>query len=270
MIAVILLLLAFLMGVLYFYPANIASIEPVACTDEAKICPDGSYVGRTGLNCEFTECPAIQTEEGTTAKLDQKISSKEISITPLEVVSDSRCPSDVQCVWAGEISVKVLLEKGSVRSEVTLKPQVPFVFEKNKILLTAVTPENNSKEPLTKADYRFTFLVTPLTVDTTGSISGHVTMSPICPVERIPREPQCEPKPYSTSIHIREEGKQKIVKTIQSESSGAFSTNLSPGLYELEAVTANGAILPKCTKMIVLVKPAENSIINISCDTGIR
>ncbi len=28
-----------------------------ACTQEAKLCPDGSYVGRTGPNCEFTKCP---------------------------------------------------------------------------------------------------------------------------------------------------------------------------------------------------------------------
>lgn len=27
--------------------------EPVACTMDAKQCPDGSYVGRTGSNCEF-------------------------------------------------------------------------------------------------------------------------------------------------------------------------------------------------------------------------
>lgn len=30
---------------------------PVACTMEAKICPDGSAVGRTGPNCEFAACP---------------------------------------------------------------------------------------------------------------------------------------------------------------------------------------------------------------------
>ncbi len=28
-----------------------------ACTMEAKICPDGSSVGRTGPNCEFEKCP---------------------------------------------------------------------------------------------------------------------------------------------------------------------------------------------------------------------
>jgi hypothetical protein len=30
----------------------------IACTMEAKQCPDGSFVGRTGPNCEFEECPS--------------------------------------------------------------------------------------------------------------------------------------------------------------------------------------------------------------------
>lgn len=30
---------------------------PVACTMEAMMCPDGSYVGRTGPNCAFAQCP---------------------------------------------------------------------------------------------------------------------------------------------------------------------------------------------------------------------
>lgn len=31
--------------------------EQKACTQEAKQCPDGSYVGRIGPNCEFAPCP---------------------------------------------------------------------------------------------------------------------------------------------------------------------------------------------------------------------
>ncbi len=31
---------------------------PKACTQETRQCPDGSYVSRTGPNCEFAECPA--------------------------------------------------------------------------------------------------------------------------------------------------------------------------------------------------------------------
>ncbi len=42
-------------GIYYFLVKN--SQKPVACTQEVKICPDGSAVGRTGPNCEFSPCP---------------------------------------------------------------------------------------------------------------------------------------------------------------------------------------------------------------------
>lgn len=38
--------------------------EPVACTMDARQCPDGSYVGRIAPFCEFAECPAL----GSTTK----------------------------------------------------------------------------------------------------------------------------------------------------------------------------------------------------------
>jgi hypothetical protein len=39
----------------------------MACTEEAKICPDGSAVGRQGPDCEFAECPtpAVSAEPVT-------------------------------------------------------------------------------------------------------------------------------------------------------------------------------------------------------------
>lgn len=33
--------------------------DGIACTMEAKLCPDGSYVGRTLPNCAFATCPAL-------------------------------------------------------------------------------------------------------------------------------------------------------------------------------------------------------------------
>jgi len=44
-------------------PINI-SPSPVACTMEAKQCPDGSYVSRTGPKCEFSPCPSSQAPQG--------------------------------------------------------------------------------------------------------------------------------------------------------------------------------------------------------------
>lgn len=39
------------------------SSSAVACPADAKACPDGSFVSRTGANCEFAACP---TEDVTT------------------------------------------------------------------------------------------------------------------------------------------------------------------------------------------------------------
>lgn len=40
--------------------------EPVACTMEAKICPDGTAVGRTPPSCEFDACPPVDNTDGKT------------------------------------------------------------------------------------------------------------------------------------------------------------------------------------------------------------
>ena len=59
-----------IMYLIYPTPQNYTSPNaPKACTQEAMLCPDGSYVGRTGPNCEFAPCPTppagTQMEDGT-------------------------------------------------------------------------------------------------------------------------------------------------------------------------------------------------------------
>ncbi len=51
--------------VVYYSLAKFAPDTPdgVVCTMDAKQCPDGSYVGRTGPNCEFV-CPAATSTAG--------------------------------------------------------------------------------------------------------------------------------------------------------------------------------------------------------------
>lgn len=41
------------------WPKAAPESEQVFCTQEAKLCPDGSYVGRTGPSCEFEKCPDL-------------------------------------------------------------------------------------------------------------------------------------------------------------------------------------------------------------------
>jgi hypothetical protein len=39
--------------------------DGIMCTMDAKICPDGSAVGRSGPDCEFDPCPAHDGDELT-------------------------------------------------------------------------------------------------------------------------------------------------------------------------------------------------------------
>lgn len=43
-----------------------------------------------------------------------------VTVNFFEVVSDSRCPSDVTCVWEGESSVKLNLKVGTENENLTL------------------------------------------------------------------------------------------------------------------------------------------------------
>lgn len=53
----------------WLFVAQKAVESPLACTMEAKLCPDGSAVGRSGPNCEFAECPTITEVPATDAMI---------------------------------------------------------------------------------------------------------------------------------------------------------------------------------------------------------
>ena len=69
-LAGVLLIILIAAGVYVAWPVPRIHVVPVdqtpgddwvACTMDAKMCPDGSYVGRSGPACEFAPCPAANT-----------------------------------------------------------------------------------------------------------------------------------------------------------------------------------------------------------------
>ncbi|MDO8572849.1 MAG: DUF5667 domain-containing protein [bacterium] len=44
--------------------------ESVACTQEARLCPDGTSVGRAGPRCEFAACPSLRPLQGMACTAD--------------------------------------------------------------------------------------------------------------------------------------------------------------------------------------------------------
>jgi len=68
---------------------------PVACTDEAKLCPDGSAVGRTGPHCEFTPCPGESSKPtGPICNMGPKRCPDGSLVLPGPACQFGPCPGD--------------------------------------------------------------------------------------------------------------------------------------------------------------------------------
>ena len=64
-VLIVILAVLVLGGAIFAFTGNDDSTaEGVVCTMEAKLCPDGSYVGRSGPKCEFAACPGGATSTG--------------------------------------------------------------------------------------------------------------------------------------------------------------------------------------------------------------
>lgn len=59
-LTILVLLIALFGWFLLSKKAQAPSPEPVACTMDARICPDGSAVGRMPPDCEFAPCPGMK------------------------------------------------------------------------------------------------------------------------------------------------------------------------------------------------------------------
>lgn len=54
---VVFAIVVLIIGRYYFEQERLERSTEVICTLDAKICSDGSAVGRSGPNCEFAKCP---------------------------------------------------------------------------------------------------------------------------------------------------------------------------------------------------------------------
>ncbi len=98
-----------------------------------------------------------------------------------------------------------------------------------------------------------------------GLLIGQVTTSPTCPVERMPPDPACAPRPLSSIMTISSAGTDLQVHT---DTNGKFYVPLPTGTYQV-FIELN-SLYPHCPNETVVIKANATSTLNISCDTGIR
>lgn len=139
--------------------------EMVACTADAKLCPDGSAVGRSGPNCEFTPCP-------------------------------------------GE--------------------------------------------------------------EDTGILKGKITIGPLCPVERVPPDPNCQPKQETFDAWpIAVYSEDTKMSDLMPKLDGTYSIELKPGEYTVKLGKESrigGSNLPAD----ITIEAGQPVVLDVDIDTGIR
>jgi hypothetical protein len=102
----------------------------------------------------------VRTEELTNVQIGKTSQGNtDVSITPLQIIEDSRCPLGVQCVWAGRIVLKVRLAEGNVGKEYNFTEGEKVITDFGEITMTKVVPVPVHNKPLKPEDYQMTFYI---------------------------------------------------------------------------------------------------------------
>ena len=87
---IIVLILGAVLSVLFLKDKDFQP-ESAICAMDVKQCPDGSYVGRQGPDCQFAECPTPKTTSSETGKL-----TGQVTLSPVCPVMRTP-PPDASC-----------------------------------------------------------------------------------------------------------------------------------------------------------------------------
>lgn len=97
-------------------------------------------------------------DDGTSrARLGQTVQVSGVNVTPLEVLEDSRCPANVQCVWAGRLRLKARVEAIGASSEHELTVGEAQDIGSGTLTITDVRPARVDGRTIWPEDYRFGF-----------------------------------------------------------------------------------------------------------------
>jgi hypothetical protein len=94
-----------------------------------------------------------------------EIKSEDIKIIFLNITSDSRCPSDVTCIWQGQAGIELDVQKGEEESSISLSiggdssPE-ESIFNAYLIQLVELSPYPISTKNIQPEDYTATIKIT--------------------------------------------------------------------------------------------------------------
>jgi hypothetical protein len=103
-----------------------------------------------------------------------------------------------------------------------------------------------------------------------GAVTGNVTAGPVCPVERVPPDPSCAPRPVAGALMIVQTTAGREVARTTSAADGTFHLTLAPGTYHLvpQPVAAYMGTAQPIDFRVEVGEPTPE--LEVSYDTGIR
>lgn len=94
-----------------------------------------------------------------TTKIGRAVTINRMTIRPVKVVEDSRCPANVRCVWAGRLVVltEVGAPRGGEQLRLNLELGKPVELYGGRLTVLQARPAKRAATPVRQSDYRFTY-----------------------------------------------------------------------------------------------------------------
>ena len=112
----------------------------------------------------FAVVPATAAKRSETLRVqinkEKKFAKSKLTVRFVELVEDSRCPTDTNCVWAGNAKIKIRVTMNGRTPDLTLDtngPKQAATAEGYSIKLIGLTPEPRSNVRINRNGYVATF-----------------------------------------------------------------------------------------------------------------
>lgn len=239
-----------------------------ACTQEAKLCPDGSGVGRTGPNCEFAECP------GATLTLfsgcEEKAGNYYQNTVPAKVekwkdsyVFTMDCKNQTRSI---DVQDPDELDQYLNFMIVAKYQYVEFLNNKIRCIQAPCGPLKETRIKIISIQKGET-----TNWKTYGTLAGKVSIGPNCPVERVDMPCPASSEAYaSREFLVLSSDQKQTIASFHANANGNYSVSLPASNYVVVSAQTGMGYLSKDLPHTVTLESGKTVILNIDVDTGIR
>jgi hypothetical protein len=103
------------------------------------------------------------------------------------------------------------------------------------------------------------------------SVTGTISAGPVCPVEQVPPDPRCAPRPVAGAVIVATNASGQEVGRATSAADGTYQLIVSQtGTVLITALPVAGLAQPPAPVTVTLTQPSDIERIDLEYDTGIR